>query len=79
MLGTTYMEMLGMDTNRPAAGDPLDSSMYRLAHLHGNEWVTLKPGDEHSPKIHDPAGAWARGRMYQCESCDEKVMIAPNS
>ena len=67
-----------MSENRAASVDPLDSSMYRLGHLHGNEWVTLKPSDQHSPTVHDPSGSWARGRMYQCERCDEKVIVAPN-
>jgi hypothetical protein len=57
--------------------DPLDSSMYRLGHLHGDQWVTLTPATEHSPTADDPLHHWARGRMYECSQCDVKVMIAP--
>ena len=66
-----------MDQTRTESGpDPLDQTMYRVAHLHGSEWVTLRPQDQHSPKVHDPSGQWARARMYSCPRCEETVAIA---
>jgi hypothetical protein len=69
------MDQTRTETSRP---DPLDQSMYRVAHLHGSEWVTLRPADQHSPRVHDPNGEWATARMYKCPSCEETVAIAPN-
>jgi hypothetical protein len=67
-----------MDQNRAGSTsrDPLDNSMYRVAHLHGTEWVTLAPSDQHSPREHDPSGEWARARMYSCPRCEEHVAVA---
>ena len=65
------------DVSATQQKDPLDSSMYRMAHLHGGEWVMLKPQDAHSPTENDPTGMWAGGRIFKCETCEETVVIAP--
>jgi hypothetical protein len=62
-----------------AARDPLDHPLYRIGHLHGDRWVTLRPTDQHAPREHDPDGAWADGVVYVCPTCDEQVVIAANT
>ena len=55
--------------------DPLDHPIYRVAHLHGNEWVTLRPEEQHSPREDELGGEWAGGTIYHCEECGERVAI----
>lgn len=48
----------------PAAGtqklDALNHPMYRIAHLHGNRWVTLQPDEQHNPREDEATGRRAR-------------------
>ena len=68
-----------MDTNAaPAKRDAMDHPMYRIAHLHGDRWVTLKPHEQHSPKADMPGGI-PEGIVYRCQECEEYVVIAPPS
>jgi hypothetical protein len=69
-----------MDTSASAtpAPDPLRHPLYRIGHLHGNRWVTLKPADQHAPQQDRPAMPWTDGTIYKCEECEEYVVIAPN-
>lgn len=57
--------------------DPLDHPLYRVAHLHGDRWVTLRPSEQHAPREHDPDGTWSDGTVYECPDCAETVVIAP--
>lgn len=54
-----------------------DHPLYRMAHLHGNRWVTFKPAEQHNPSEDDPGGPWANGVVYRCTECDESVVLAP--
>jgi hypothetical protein len=54
----------------------LDHPLYRLAHLHGSTWVTLRPDDQHNPSEDDPSGPWANGIVFRCAECDERVVIS---
>ena len=56
----------------------LDSPLYRMGHLHGSRWVTLKPDEQHNPSEDDPSGPFANGIVFRCEECDERVVIAPS-
>jgi hypothetical protein len=56
--------------------DPLEHPLYRVAHLHGSTWVTLRPEEQHSP-AEDAGGPWDEGAVYRCEECGERVAIAP--
>lgn len=56
--------------------DVLDHPMYRIAHLHGTQWVTLRKEEQHSGH-HDPEAPWPGAEVYRCETCDERVLIAP--
>lgn len=66
-----------MDSGSTPQRDVLDHPLYRIAHLHGNRWVTLKPQDQHSPHA-DSAPDWKDGTVYRCIECEEYVVIAPN-
>lgn len=61
------------------AADPpasiFDHSMYRMAHLHGNRWVTFTPDEQHDPSEDGPA--WAGATVLRCSECDERVVVAP--
>lgn len=66
--------------NAPTAGrgaEALDHPLYRIAHLHGSEWVTLRPEEQHSPSQDEPARPWADATIYRCEKCEERVIVAP--
>ena len=56
----------------------LDSPLYRMAHLHGNRWVTFKPEEQHDPSEDDPSGPFANGIVFRCEECEERIVIAPS-
>ena len=45
-----------MDTSQASSTprDVLDHPLYRIAHLHGDRWVTLRPDQQHSPKADTP-------------------------
>ena len=66
------MDQTRTEPNRP---DPLDHSLYRVGHLHGSEWVTLKPSDQHSPRA-DASGEWTGANIWVCPRCEETVAIA---
>jgi hypothetical protein len=55
----------------------LDHPLYRMAHLHGNRWVTFSPAEQHNPSEDDPTGPWASGIVFRCAECEERVVIAP--
>lgn len=55
----------------------LDHPLYRMAHLHGDRWVTFSPAEQHNPSEDDPSGPWASGIVFRCAECDERVAIAP--
>ena len=57
--------------------DVLDHPLYRIAHLHGDRWVTLRPDQQHSPKADTP-GEFSNGTVYRCTECEEYVFVAPN-
>jgi len=61
------------DKQQPEA---LDHPLYRIGHLHGDRWVTLRPEAQHSPREHDPDGQWPDGVVYRCDECGEQVIIA---
>jgi hypothetical protein len=67
-----------MDTSpaSSASRDALDHPLYRIAHLHGDHWVTLRPDRQHSPKA-DLPGAPKDGTVYRCTECEEYVVVAP--
>jgi hypothetical protein len=69
-----------MESTSPGtpAADPLAHPLYRIAHLHGSEWVTLRPEDQHSPQGEDVRVPWEGARIYHCEQCGERVVVAPN-
>jgi hypothetical protein len=60
-----------------ATPDPLDHPLYRIAHLHGDQWVTLRPSQQHSPRDHDADGSWSDAVAYECPDCEEVVIVAP--
>lgn len=62
-----------------ATRDPLDHPMYRVAHLHGDRWVTLRPSQQHAPSDHGTDRTWDEGVAYECPECQEIVMVAPAS
>jgi hypothetical protein len=68
-----------MDSPQPSSTprDVLDHPLYRIAHLHGDRWVTLRPDQQHSPKSDTP-GEFADGTVYRCTECEEYVVVAPN-
>ena len=68
-----------MDTSQGSSAprDVLDHPLYRIAHLHGDRWVTLRPDQQHSPKA-DAPGEFAGGTVYRCTECEEYVVIAPS-
>jgi hypothetical protein len=69
-----------MESSAAGAGKPdvLDHPMYRVAHLHGDRWVTLKPEEQHSARQHHPGTDFPDGDVYLCVECEERVVIAPN-
>ena len=56
-----------MESQTPGTGTathsptPWDHPLYRVAHLHGDHWVTLKPEQQHSPADHGPGIEWTDG------------------
>jgi hypothetical protein len=56
--------------------DALDHPIFRIAHLHGSEWVTLRPEQQHSPRQDESALPWPDGTVYECETCGERVLVA---
>jgi len=45
-------------------------------HRHGDRWLEMIPGADHSPDARDPERRMLRGeRVYRCEGCDEEVRI----
>jgi hypothetical protein len=58
--------------------DALDHPLFRMAHLHGSEWVTLRPEEQHSAHHEDIGAAWEGATIYRCEECEERVMVAPS-
>jgi hypothetical protein len=69
------MDQTGTGTTQ---ADPLEHPLYRVAHLHGTEWVTLRPVDQHSTREEDASRPWAGARLYECPRCEETVAIAPH-
>src|SRR5262247_3766263 len=59
-----------MDTSQQSSAprDTLDHPLYRIAHLHGDHWVTLRPDQQHSPKA-DMPGGFSNGTVYRCTEC----------
>jgi hypothetical protein len=33
----------------------------------------------HSPSDHDPEREWATGEVFRCTTCDEEIIVTPNS
>jgi hypothetical protein len=68
-----------MDTSQASSTprDALDHPLYRIAHLHGDRWVTFRPDEQHSPRA-DAPGEWQDSTIYRCTECEESVLIAPN-
>jgi hypothetical protein len=68
-----------MDAPTAATGkaEALEHPLYRIAHLHGSEWVTLRPEAQHSPRQDEPDRPWADATIYRCDTCDERVIVAP--
>jgi hypothetical protein len=64
-------------TTQQTPADPFDHPLYRIAHLHGTEWVTLKPAAQHSRRV-DATGEWEGANIYVCPTCEETVAIQPN-
>jgi hypothetical protein len=56
--------------------DALDHPLYRIAHLHGSEWVTLRPEEQHTGHHEDLPAGWDGATVYRCEGCDERVVVA---
>lgn len=59
-----------------ASPDPFDHPLYRIAHLHGDTWVTLRPEAQHSRR-EDASLPWPDAVVYRCETCDERVVVGP--
>jgi hypothetical protein len=57
--------------------DPFDHPLYRIAHLHGSTWVTLRPEDQHG-RSDDLPLPWPGATVYRCETCEERVVIGPD-
>jgi len=50
----------------------------RLQHQHADgSWGTLEPIEPHDAAELDPERGWANGRIYACQTCDEKVRVTP--
>ncbi len=49
--------------------------LWRVEHRHGDQWVRFEPSSEHDVAESDPERAWARGRIYACPVCDERVRV----
>ena len=64
------------DAAPQAQRDILDHPLYRIAHFHGDRWVTLKPTEQHSPRA-DMPGEFQDGTVYRCTECEEYVVVAP--
>jgi hypothetical protein len=48
----------------------------RLSHRHHDgAWSEMRRV-HHDPAEHDPERAWERGQVFQCTSCDERVVVA---
>ncbi len=67
------MESTSQGAHKP---DALDHPLYRIAHLHGSEWVTLRPEEQHTGHHADLEPGWEGATLYRCEDCGEQVMVA---
>ena len=54
---------------------------YRVEHRHrdGSWGEMVEERTHHDPAEHDPERGWRDGRRFQCTSCDESVMVLPES
>jgi hypothetical protein len=54
---------------------------YRVEHRHrdGSWGEMVEDRTHHDPAEHDPERGWRDGRRFQCTSCDESVMVRPES
>jgi hypothetical protein len=66
-----------MDATPGERSTTFDHPLYRIAHLHGNEWVTFRPEEQHSPTEDEPGLPWHGGQVHVCEGCGERVVVAP--
>ena len=51
----------------------------RLSHLFefvGGAFLPHRALAHHDPAEHDPERAWERGQVFECASCDERVVVA---
>jgi hypothetical protein len=58
----------------------MDASLFgaglSVRHRHEDgSWAALEPREHHSPADHDPERDWGEGRLYECTTCDEQVVI----
>jgi hypothetical protein len=58
--------------------DPLEHPLYRVAHLHGDRWVTLAPSQQHAPSEDAPTISLPDGSVYECPECSERIAVAPD-
>lgn len=68
---------MNAEPGQGATADPFDHPLYRIAHLHGDTWVTLRPEEQHSRRDDDPALPWPGATVYRCETCGERVVVGP--
>ena len=48
----------------------------RLSHRHHDgSWGEMRRA-HHDPAEHDPERAWEWGQVFECASCDERVVVA---
>jgi hypothetical protein len=50
-----------------------------LMHRHGDSWTRLEPRKAHDPADVDPERGWTNGTIYACPTCDEQVLVVPDS
>jgi hypothetical protein len=52
------------------------AEQYRLEHRHTDgSWSPMLEERQHDAADHDIERGWARGRIFKCAACDEKVTI----
>jgi hypothetical protein len=73
-----------MDAPKAGTGktDARENPLFRIAHLHGSEWVALRldvlqPEGQHSPSEDERGVPWADATFFRCDSCHERVIVAP--
>ena len=57
--------------------DALDHPLYRIAHLHDAEWVTLRPEEQHDARHDGMEPPWPGATTYVCDRCGDRVVAAP--